>query len=173
MKEEWRTIADFPDYEVSNHGRVRSYKTHRPGEARASEPHLLKPLFTGSGRHGLCVVLAKQQKRTWRTIASLVADAFLTPQPKDTRITYHKDNDPTNNRVDNLSHVCTHLRILRKFNSDQIVEIREKRVAGSSLINLAEEYEAGIVTICHLFLGKIYPEVPGPISKPYEIHVNI
>ena len=170
MKEEWRTIADFPDYEVSNHGRVRSYKTHRPGEARASEPHLLKPLFTGSGT--LCVVLAKQQKRTWRTIASLVADAFLTPQPKDTRITYHKDNDPTNNRIDNLSHVCTHLRILRKFNSDQIVEIREKRIAGASLVELASEYNADRNTIGKICLGKTYKEISGPTTTPYQIYAS-
>ena len=41
MTEEWRVVSDFPDYEVSNFGRVRSWKASKQGldaEARILRP---------------------------------------------------------------------------------------------------------------------------------------
>jgi 16S rRNA A1518/A1519 N6-dimethyltransferase RsmA/KsgA/DIM1 with predicted DNA glycosylase/AP lyase activity len=84
--EEWRTIMDYPDYEVSSLGQVRR------GD------RILKPrMARGYCRVGLC----KESKEKIKTIHRLVAEAFL-PNPDNKSDVDHIDRNRTNNVVDNL-----------------------------------------------------------------------
>jgi len=92
MTEEiWKPIAGFDDYEVSNHGRVRSYKQNKE--------RLLKPSPQASGHLQLWL------RRDGQTVAvrvhRLVLEAFCGPCPESCVAT-HKDNNPANNHIDNL-----------------------------------------------------------------------
>ena len=97
MIEEWRPIEGYEGlYEVSNTGRVRSvdrfyYRLHKG-----------KVLSPTKDRYGyLTVTLNCNGKSKTIKIHRLVAQAFL-PNPDNLPQVNHKDEDKTNNNVDNL-----------------------------------------------------------------------
>ena len=89
--EEWRVIIGAPDYEVSNFGRVRSFK----GKSR----RILKPTPDTDGY--LQVVLRHWGKSFTKKIHHLVLDAFTGLRPEGLQ-TAHLDGNPANNHVSNL-----------------------------------------------------------------------
>lgn len=89
-REEWRDIEDYPNYEVSNIGRVRNKTTK----------YVLKPQkFMGKKYYYVCLSNNGIQKK--ERIHRLVATAFI-PNPKNLPEVNHKDEEPSNNFVDNL-----------------------------------------------------------------------
>ena len=94
--EEWKQIRGFPGYEVSNYGRIRSLaRNYKYGS------HGIIVLKTND-RHGYRgVTLFRDGKRHYKAVHRLVAEAFIS-NPDDLPIINHKDEDRTNNRVDNL-----------------------------------------------------------------------
>lgn len=93
--EEWREVADWPDYHVSNLGRVRSMKDRCLGDFM----RILKPL-RGPGGYPQ-VNLHHGGFRATRPIHRLVAAAFLGPTPEGQEIR-HKDGNSGNPRLSNL-----------------------------------------------------------------------
>lgn len=102
--ENWKPIDGYPNYEVSDMGRVRSLP-RRDSLNRYKEGKILKPCFD-SRHHYLHVMLFKEGKSKPQNVHRLVALAFL-PNPHNYKEVNHKDEDKTNNRVDNLEW-CTH-----------------------------------------------------------------
>lgn len=109
MEEIWKTIQKYPNYEVSNHGRVRSI-THFDSMGRIKIGQVLKPGFDSRGNY-LHVNLYNNGKVTPRSIHRLVANAFIE-NPHGYKEINHKDEDKTNNYADNLEW-CT-----RKYNNN-------------------------------------------------------
>ena len=93
--EEWRDVEGFLGYEVSDQGKVRSYANNRHGP-NLKEPHLLRPV---KNRHGYDTVCLGRGNR--RLVHRLVANAFI-PNPDDSPIVRHLDDNPSNNHVGNL-----------------------------------------------------------------------
>ena len=89
--EVWATIEWFPEYEVSNYGRVRTNKSGRILRQNVNQSGLLQ------------VGLMHEGVQKHRSVPLLVAKAFLPvpPGPFDTPI--NLDGDRSNNRVDNLA----------------------------------------------------------------------
>ena len=86
----WEDIEGYPNYEVSNVGRVRNKTTK----------YVLKPQkFIGKKYYYVCLYANGTQKK--ERIHRLVATAFI-PNPKNLPEVNHKDEDPSNNFVDNL-----------------------------------------------------------------------
>jgi hypothetical protein len=92
-REEWRPVADEPSWQVSNRGRVRRAASlgwpDRPGmpvAQRVSEGGQLRAAVAGKGR----------------SVARLVAEAFLGPPPSPKHVACHIDGDALNNRASNL-----------------------------------------------------------------------
>ena len=101
MTEEWKTIEGYDRYEISSFGRVRSKVFNK------NEGSILKPTVNGAGY--LCVFLYKGKgdiRGKAHRIHRLVAEHFI-PNPSNLPCINHKDEDKTNNRVDNLEW-CTH-----------------------------------------------------------------
>ena len=101
MIEEWRPIEGYEGlYEVSNTGRVRSLDMYVKG--KSYRLHKGKVLSPGKNKNGyLKVNLHYNGKRETITVHRLVAQAFIE-NPDNLPQVNHKDEDKTNNNVDNL-----------------------------------------------------------------------
>ena len=104
MEEIWKGLKDFPNYEVSNMGRVRSV-VHTDRFGRKQGGHIIKSHFDGRGNY-VHVGLMKNGKVIFRNVHRLVAIAFIE-NPHNYPEVNHKDEDKTNNAVNNLEW-CTH-----------------------------------------------------------------
>lgn len=95
IAEKWKAIPDLNGrYEVSNHGRLRSY-CKLGGKSITSEPKILSVPINGNGYP------AKYIKGVNYRIHKLVAYAFI-PNPDGLPMVNHIDGDKTNNLVSNL-----------------------------------------------------------------------
>lgn len=101
MKEEWRTVPNWDLYEISNYGRLRSKdRTVRDNKGQyLKKGRLLKPAKDKYGYYSFC--LKQDGKSKIMKIHRIVAFAFI-PNPDKKPCINHIDNNPSNNRVDNL-----------------------------------------------------------------------
>jgi hypothetical protein len=91
--EVWETIVDFPDYEISNHGRIISY--------RCSKARLLKASTLQRGYKQICLK-DSDDRQSLLLVHRLVARHFLPPPREDQKEVDHIDRNPSNNIVTNL-----------------------------------------------------------------------
>ena len=96
MKEEWKTVQEFPNYQVSNFGKIKSFTRQKKGK-------LLKPI-TRAGVFYVC--LCRNGYHTSRHIHKLVIEAFFGYREEYAKIR-HIDGNKHNNRIDNLMYVKT------------------------------------------------------------------
>lgn len=123
VKEEWKKIIDFDDYEISSYGRIRNIKTGN-----------IKKVSTG--RRGYPVVSLRKNKKTHlKTIHRLIAIAFIPNEGKKNQIN-HIDGNKGNFNIDNLEW-CTakenleHARRtgLHKSDGDKaVVQLKDKKI---------------------------------------------
>ena len=108
MTEQWKPIEGYEGlYEVSNLGHVRGVAriVRSSGiSQRMALGRVLKP-YTNKLRYQY-VALSKDNKRETLSVHRLVAMAFI-PNPDNLPCVNHKDEDPKNNKVENLEWCTT------------------------------------------------------------------
>jgi len=97
--EVWRTIDNYPDYQVSNKGRVRSWKNRSGRGARPNAPRLLK-LTTDKKGYQVVGFSDGKHKKQW-FVHKAVLTAFVGPRP-DGMECCHGDGNRANNCLENL-----------------------------------------------------------------------
>jgi hypothetical protein len=106
MEEVWRVIPKFSDYEISNHGRIRSkervksYKSGRTMHLKSKIKSLRK-----HPKNDFMMTDLIDDKGKRRTVYphKCVAMAFITnDKPRLKKIVMHKDDNLSNNSIDNL-----------------------------------------------------------------------
>lgn len=153
-KEIFREIDGFPDYEVSNLGRVCSFK--------GKYPKILKP---GKNRYGyLYVILYNGGKMIGKTIHRLVAEAFV-PNPENKSEVNHIDEDKLNNVAENLEWVtrkenCNHGTRNSRLAKSLSRTVIQYTIEGIFMAEYSSIHEAERVTgifhtnICQVCRGK-------------------
>lgn len=92
----WKPVVECSTcYVCSNYSRIKTLP--RNGVKRGGR--ILKPSLKDDGYYS--VVLQDHGKRFYRRVNRIIAQAFI-PNPENKPIADHKDNNPLNNRVDNL-----------------------------------------------------------------------
>jgi hypothetical protein len=166
LQEEWRPVpvpgyGDF--YEVSNLGRVRSWKVKKYPHRRAASPKVIKPNVLASGYR--VAHLQHDGQLECRTVHSMVLEAFVGPRPDGTEVC-HNDGDPGNNSLGNLRYDTpaanqadrvlhgTDIRgedhVLAKLTEPDVLEIRRRHQAGESIKSLARIFPVGTTQIARI-----------------------
>ena len=122
MNEEWRPIEGYEGlYEVSNLGRVRSVDRYVKSKGESYWLRKGKMLSPAKDKNGyLKVNLSCNGKNNIIRVHRLVAEAFI-PAIEGLSEVNHKDEDKTNNRVENLEW-CD-----RKYNNNYGTKIERQK----------------------------------------------
>lgn len=90
MTEQWQTIKDLSNYEISNYGKVFNKKTGK----------FIKSSVAGTGYLSVCLY-RDDGRRVFRFIHRLVAEAFV-PNPNNYECVNHIDENRLNPYYENL-----------------------------------------------------------------------
>lgn len=99
MQEIWKTVQGFENYDISNLGNVRSWVDN--ASKRRTSPKLLKPSPDKNGYVSVSLYLNSSTRAKRILIHRLVAITFI-PNPNGLPQVNHKDENKSNNRIDNL-----------------------------------------------------------------------
>jgi hypothetical protein len=170
LPEEWRVIDEFPNYEVSDHGRVRravAALNYKGGIIRpAGFPLRPSPDLDGY----LLVRLYQNGKGSMRRICRLVCAAFHGAPPTPKHQAAHNDGNINNNSSSNLRwatsfenhqdrdrHGTTtrgEIHWSAKLTENDVRTIRERRRNGETCIVIAADYGVSIATVGDISLGR-------------------
>ncbi len=90
MNEEiWKLIKGFDGYQISNYGRVRNVNTGK----------ILKPQTRPDGY--ISIYIGKRGSQKNRKLHRIIAEAFI-PNPNNYPEVNHKNEDKSDNRIENL-----------------------------------------------------------------------
>ena len=167
-KEEWKWILGYEEsYEVSNFGRVRSYRVLNRYQRKV--PHLLKPNIT---KHGYAMVgVYRNGQFKYLRMNRVVAETFLGPCPKN-KVVCHYDGDKLNNSLDNLgfvsskeneAHKVAHGTRLSgeqiwnaKLSKDKVSEIRQLLFMGWTQLRISKKFGISRSAISDIKLKKLW-----------------
>jgi hypothetical protein len=96
IEEEWKTIEEFPEYEISNFGRCR-----RKNSGRMLKAQILK---NNDGTEYSYYVFYKDKKRSKHSAGKLVAQAFIE-NPNNYKLIQYIDEDRNNSIFTNIKYV--------------------------------------------------------------------
>ncbi len=121
-EEVWKPISGYEGlYDVSNFGRVRSYKKGKWG--LCSDPKII----TGQkGKHYITVTLCRDGTKKSVYIHRLVADSFVPNAEKHSDVN-HKDGNKLNNNAENLEW-CTHRQNMEHAERMSLMTYNKKAV---------------------------------------------
>lgn len=124
--EHWEPIKDFPGYEISDWGQVRSYRRiNHQGE-------ILKA--TVSSRGYASIILYKDGKGYARLVHRLVAEAFI-PNPDQKETVNHIDCDKLNNHVSNLEWMTKSENVIHAYENGLNENVRRRLSEGCAKVH--------------------------------------
>ena len=143
----WKVIPSWPAYEASTDGQIRRHRTGK----------VLSP-WTKKGKMPYQLVhLSQDGKSRLSRVHRLVLEAFMGPCPEGYE-TLHLDDDPRNNRLDNLrwgTRAENHSTINRRGQANSQArltedDVRAIRASTESHSALARRLGVGKSTIGHI-----------------------
>jgi len=171
--EVWRDVPGFPNYQVSDQGRVRSrLRRGRPPKdstrQRQHPPTLLKPRTT---RLGYATVAMNGSDGVFgRLVHRLVLEAFVGPCPEGQQCC-HYDGDKLNNRLSNfrwgtpLENAADSIRLGKmasKLDHDQVLDVYRRWCAGESTAAIADDLKVKRASVAGIISGKRRRSIPPP-----------
>lgn len=173
VPEQWRPVPGHSGYEVSSHGRVRSYR-NRQGHPVA-EPRLMSP---GRRQDGYRVIKLGRHHQTGVHI--LVLTSFVGPRPAPDMECRHLDGNRANNHLGNLrwgtrsenyddrrGHGTTNDGERHGNARLSNAQVKEIRASTASIRDLASRYSVSPITIGKITSGASWQGIEGaPIYVP-------
>jgi hypothetical protein len=165
LGEQWRTVPGFPGYEVSDHGRVRSWKTNSK-RGRLRDDAQLRTLRSNRKRYRT-INLQRDGETYSRLVHRLVLEAFVGACPEGMECR-HLDGTRTNNVLSNLEW-ATHQTNIDDTERHQtrsrgdrgntcskltVAQVMEIRSAPEGYRLLAKRYGVSRGTIQHICQGR-------------------
>lgn len=156
----WRFIPNFPGYEISSLGRLRSYKIDRwAGGRLRSTNNVVRGYVT--------VKLSLNAQVSTLLLHRLVAQVFV-PNPHNKPEVNHLNGIKTDNRAANMQWVTRQENINHavqcglfkgsipgsKLSFEKAAEIRQKRAAGATNRELMNQYDIGLTLLHNTLRGK-------------------
>lgn len=155
IKEEWKNIENYPNYQISSFGRVKSLKFGKE-----------KILKQRKDKDGYKLInLYENKKSHTLKIHRLVAQAFI-PNPNNYCVVNHRDENKQNNTVDNLEWVTQEYNCnygkrnvkISKANSKPILQFNREgtKIIGKwkSIVQVERELGISNITITKCCKGK-------------------
>lgn len=134
--EEWKIIAGYENYAVSNTGKIKSLRFGR----------ILKLANSDSGYLYVNLVCNKIYKT--HSVHRLVMESFGPPKPTESSIIDHVDIDKNNNIIDNLQWITVKENTEKYYNNyDKKIKILEMHDNGYSVKEIRETVGMSISTI--------------------------
>lgn len=168
--EEWRAIEGWPGYEVSDNGRVRSWKRPTKGRVWGADysrtPRILR--FDIRNGYRSVVLCDRDTGRKWESIHRLVLSAFVGPCPNgwhgahgngdaaDNRLANLRWASPADNNADKIkhgTHQCGERIGSAKLTLGQVSEIIRRRSAGERILDVASGFGVCRNTITNITQG--------------------
>lgn len=120
-KEIWKPVKGYEGlYEVSNKGNIKSLNYNKTGNEKVLRP-------ADNGRGYLYVVISKNGERKNMLIHRAVAEVFLE-NPYNLPQVNHRDEDKTNNSVENIEFCSCKYNLEYSKVSQKAVEVTSKPV---------------------------------------------
>lgn len=139
--EEWRDVVGNSRYAVSSFGRVVSYSyVYRVGNRVChKKPKLMKIFYKKDEGYAMIGLYEQTQVRKCKNVHRLVAEAFL-PNPNNYNYVNHKDENPSNNHVENLEwctqqYNCNYKNHNRKLGDSLKINSHKRKVVWLSVNN--------------------------------------
>jgi hypothetical protein len=170
-QEIWKAIPDFPGYEVSTHGRIRSYWHNRRGIRISHQPRILS---TKGGNKYPHVGLTRDKTLYHFSVHTIVLTAFVGTCPPGMEAC-HNNGNRFDNRLFNLRWDTRKNNVSDKFlhgvqpmgenqwncklTSAKVVDIREQYSRGMSQYYLAEQFGICQSHISHIVARKCWKHI--------------
>ena len=179
--EVWRSVTDFPNYEISSFGRVRVLDRRvdtANGQNRFYKGGLIAPCRNQHGHLKVMLVRVPGKKEP-RYIHQLVAQEFIGARPDGHEVA-HGDGNPQNNRLGNLryatpaenqadkighgTHGCGEKHPSAKLTEDDVRNIRQRLAKHDRQKDIAADYGVARGTIASIAQGRSWSHqhVGGP-----------
>lgn len=168
----WKQIPSFPDYDVSNTGRIRSRRPLNNTNDIPPVPRILTNQLCENGYVG--VRLCVSGKKHWKLVHRLILEAFVGPCPKGME-SLHGNGVRSDNRLDNLKWGSKRSNMLdrdrhgttasgerngrSRLTNDQVREIKAALSAGVTRAALAARFGVGWTTIDNIAAGRRWQHV--------------
>lgn len=156
LMEKWKDIDGYNGmYQVSNKGKVRSWKNNKWGKLKS--PKILSA-FKVNGYFR--VALSKNNNATQYSIHRLVCEAFI-PNPENKREVNHIDAVKTNNEISNLEWVTS------SENKNHAIMMG---LHGGEINGMSKLCENDVIEIREKYTPRVYTRVM--LSKEYGVSVS-
>ncbi len=170
--EKWLPIKDFPGYEISNYGRVKSW---RYSHGKRKIPRILKGSFVPPTGYKSVVLSRNNKKPKHQWVHRLVLKTFLGEPPTPKHQCAHNDGNSINNYIDNIRWATCkenqhdkirHGTILRgekitqsKLKTKDVIIIKKLIICGENNTQIAKKFNVTHSLISAIKLNKVWKHV--------------